>query len=175
MRLRLLSAIALLLLVATSSAEAQNRRHGLWFSGGLGYGSLSCDDCEERVGGGAGFLTLGGTVNPHWLLGVGTAGFNRDDDGVKTTVGTLDFRVRFYPSVTSGFFLTGGIGYGSIKVDIDDGPENTENGASFLLGLGYDIPIGKTVSLTPFLNGFGVKNDDADANVGQIGLAITVH
>ncbi len=162
--------------IFTSDAAAQaSRRHGLWFSGGLGYGSLGCNDCNDRVDGGAGFLTLGGTVSPHWLLGVGTAGFTRDDNGAKTTVGSLDFRVRWYPSVTGGFFLTGGIGFGAIRVEIDGFGDHTEKGGSLLLGLGYDIPIGAKVSLTPFANTFGVKNNDADANVGQIGLAITLH
>jgi hypothetical protein len=176
MRLRALSGIATLLLVlSTADLSAQVKRQGFWFSGGLGYGSVGCDDCDDRVGGGAGYLSLGGTVSPHWLLGVGTAGYTRDDDGVTYSVGTLDFRVRWYPSVTNGFFLTGGIGFGAITVDVEDGPENTEKGGALLVGLGYDIQIGRNVSLTPFANAFGVGNDETDANVAQIGLGITVH
>lgn len=175
MRLRTLTGIVALLFLATTTASAQVQRKGFWFSGGLGYGSVSCDDCDDRTGGGAGYLSLGGTVSPRWLLGVGTAGYTRDDDGVTYSVGTLDFRVRFYPSVTGGFFLTGGIGFGSIRVDVEDGPEDSESGGALLLGLGYDVQIGRNVSLTPFANAFGVGNDDTDANVLQIGLGITVH
>ena len=47
--------------------------------------------------------------------------------------------------------------------------------AAALVGLGYDFRIGTNVSLTPFVNGYAMKNDNTDANVGQIGLGLTVH
>lgn len=174
---RRLSGMALLLatLFLTSTATAQQTRQGFWFNVGLGYGSLGCEDCEDREGGFSGGFALGGTVGKHWLLGVGGSGWNKEEDNGRLSVGTLDFRARLYPSATGGFFLTGGIGFGSIRIEIDGLGDHTENGASLLLGLGYDIRIGKNVSLTPFANAFGVKNDDANANVGQIGLGVTVH
>jgi hypothetical protein len=43
-----------------------------------------------------------------------------------------------------------------------------------MLGLGYDIKIGNNVSLTPFWNGFAVRNSNSDVNVGQLGLNISV-
>lgn len=179
MRIRSLAGALALLLVVTSSLAAQGRpqtRQGFWFNASLGYGSLGCDNCNDnREGGASGGISLGGTVGKNWLLGVGAAGWNKDEDNGSLAVGTLDFRVRFYPSATGGFFLTGGIGYGAIRVEIDGFDDQTENGAALLFGLGYDIRIGKNVSLTPFGNVFGVKNDDADANVAQIGLGITVH
>lgn len=44
-----------------------------------------------------------------------------------------------------------------------------------LLGLGFDVRVGRNVSLTPFWNGFAVRSPNADANVGQLGVGITVH
>lgn len=178
MRLRMLSALTLLFLVATTSLHAQRpqTREGFWFNVGLGYGSLGCDDCnDEREGGFSGGLSLGGTVGKHWLLGAGLAGWNKDEDNGRLSVGTLDFRARFYPSASGGFFLTGGVGFGTIRLEIDGFGDTSENGGAVLLGLGYDIRVGKNVSLTPYGNIFGVKNDDADANVAQIGLGVTVH
>ena len=49
------------------------------------------------------------------------------------------------------------------------------NGAGALLGLGWDLRVGDNVSMTPFWNGFAVQNSDVDANVGQIGLSVTLH
>lgn len=177
MRVRRLSGIAVLLatLLLTSSAAAQQTRQGFWFNIGLGYGSLGCDDCDDRTGGASGGLSLGGTLGAHWLLGVGFAGWSKEEDGATLRVGTVDARLRFYPSAAGGFFLTGGLGYGQIHAEVDGFGSRTQNGGSLLLGLGYDARIGKNVSLTPFWNGFAVKTDDSDANVGQIGLGITVH
>jgi len=41
--------------------------------------------------------------------------------------------------------------------------------------VGWDIRVGRNVSLTPFWNGFAMANDIADANVGQIGIGVTIH
>lgn len=109
-----------LLLVNVSTAFAQDRhaRKGFWFNGGLGYGSLGCDNCDGREGGLSGGLALGGTLSQKFLLGVGTTGWTKSEGGATLTVGTLDARVRFYPSATGGFFLTGGLGVGSISAEL---------------------------------------------------------
>jgi hypothetical protein len=44
-----------------------------------------------------------------------------------------------------------------------------------LVGLGYDIRVGQNVSLTPYWNGFAMSSSNTDANVGQLGLGVTVH
>jgi hypothetical protein len=90
--------------------------------------------------------------------------------GESLTVGSLDGRVLLYPSLSSGFFITGGLGIGSISVDGDG-----EFGAGAVVGLGWDVRVGRMVSLTPFWNGFAVRTSSTDANVGQIGLGITLH
>lgn len=146
----------------------RNARQGFWFNGGLGFGSLGCENCYGRSNGLSGGLSLGGTLSRRVLLGVGTTGWSKAGTGL--TVGTLDARVRFYPSTTSGFFLTGGLGVGSIS-----GDGETENGVGVVLGLGMDIRVASNLSLTPFWNGFAMRSSLADANVGQLGLSITIH
>jgi hypothetical protein len=44
-----------------------------------------------------------------------------------------------------------------------------------MLGVGWDIRVGRNVSLTPFWNGFAMSNSNGDANVGQFGLGFTIH
>ena len=51
----------------------------------------------------------------------------------------------------------------------------SETGVGLVLGLGFDIRVGTNVSLTPFWNGYAVRSSDTNANVGQLGLGITVH
>lgn len=153
---------------AVAPGEPANRhlRRGFWFSGGLGYGSLGCEDCGSREGGLSGGLELGGSVSQKVLLGAGTTAWTKSEGGVDLTVGTLVALIRFYPSARGGFFLLGGLdGFGS----------DSETGAGALLGLGYDIRVGDDVSLTPFWNGFAARTDNADANVGQLGLSVTLH
>src|SRR5262249_14853744 len=121
------------------------------------------------VNGLSGGLSLGGTISPRVLLGVGTTGWARSYLGETLTVGTLDARLRFYPSVSSGVFITGGLGAGSVTF----AGEN-ELGVGAVLGLGWDVRVGRKVSLTPFWNGFAMQSSTLDANVGQIGLGVTI-
>lgn len=174
-------AVAAALAVCADAADAQrhrarntNVRDGFWFSGGLGYGSLGCDNCGSREGSVTADLSLGGTLSPRWLIGAGTSAWSKTDQGARLTVATLDARVRFYPSTTGGFFLTGGIGAGSMRGDVG-GISATETGVGTILGLGWDIRVAKNTSVTPYWNGFAMKKDDVNANVGQAGIAITLH
>lgn len=109
-------------------------------------------------------------MNSHLLLGVGTTGFAKSIDGETLTAGTLDARLRFYPSTRSGFFLNGGVGLGSLSY-----AGESETGLGVMLGLGWDIRVGANVSITPFWNGSAMQNDNLDFNFGQIGVGITVH
>jgi hypothetical protein len=104
------------------------------------------------------------------MIGVGTTGFAKSIDGETFSVGTLDARVRFYPMRESGFNLTTGLGLGSMSYAGD-----SELGVGVMLGVGWDIRVAKNVSLSPFWNGFAMRNSNVDANVGQIGIGITIH
>jgi hypothetical protein len=145
-------------------------REGFWFNAGLGIGSSGCEDCIARDSGLSGGLSLGGTLNDRVLIGVGTTGFSKSVEGGTYTVGTLDARVRFYPSHTNGFFLNGGVGLGSLSY-----AGESELGLEIMLGVGWDIRVGEKVSLTPFWNGFAMSNANVDANVGQLGIGVTIH
>ncbi len=155
--------------VGDSVRHAQSR-NGFWFSGGMGIGSLGCDDCGGRANGLSGGISLGGTLSDKWLLGIGTTGWARTVVGDVLSVGTVDARIRFYPSLTSGFFITGGLGLGSVSF-----AGESEVGAGAVFGVGWDIRVGSNVSLTPFYNGFAMRSSLVDANVGQLGLGVTIH
>ena len=170
-------AVVATLAVSAVSAQAQNAqvRDGFWFSGGLGFGTLGCDNCGSRTNGLSGGLSLGGTITPRFLLGVGSEAWTRTEQGATLTVGTLDARVRFYPSTTGGFFLTGGLGVGSVTGSLVGFGSSTETGLGMIFGLGYDVRVAKNTSITPYWNGFAMRNSNTNANVGQLGLAITLH
>jgi hypothetical protein len=150
-------------------------REGFWFNMGLGYGVLGCKNCDGTINGLTGGLVFGGTLTPRFLLGVGTTGWTKSEGGATLTVGTLDARLRFYPSATGNFFLTGGVGAGTISGEVVGFGSASETGVGIVLGLGYDLRLGQSASITPFWNGFAIQTSNADANVGQLGLGLTFH
>ena len=152
------------------SALKPQIREGFWFNVGMGYGTAGCEECFGRDSGLSGGLSLGATLGDHVLLGVGTTGFAREIDGDLFTIGTLDARVRVYPARRQGFFINGGIGVGSASYAGD-----SEFGLGIMLGVGWDLRVGRNVSLTPFWNGFAMANSNVDFNVGQIGIGVTIH
>src|ERR1051326_2876780 len=107
------------------------QRHGFWFSGGLGYGSLGCQDCSGRTGALSGNISLGGTLSPKLLLGVSTNGWTKSDSGATLTVAALTAAVRFYPSPVGGFFLTGGLGLGTVSDGVSGLCSASQTGAAF--------------------------------------------
>ena len=157
--------------IRTTGAHAER----LWFNGGLGIGSAGCDGCDGRESALTLTLSAGGTLSPKVGLGAGLNGWSKSDGGATITVGTLLAVIRFYPSASGGFFLQGGLGLGSVRVELTGFGSDTETGTGALLGLGYDIRVGNNVSLTPFWNGFATHTTNTDFNVGQVGLSVTVH
>jgi hypothetical protein len=156
------------------SGQYEPRHSGFWFSAGLGYGSLGCQNCGSREGGASGNLSLGGTLSEKVLLGVSSNGWFKSENGSTLSVNALTAAIRFYPSATGGFFLIGGLGVGTVSANVSGLGSGSETGFGALLGLGYDIHMGAKVSLTPYWNGFAMNSSNSDANVGQIGLGITV-
>lgn len=152
-------------------AQRPHTRQGFWFNIGLGYASLGCQACGSREGGPTGSLALGGTLSQKVVIGAGTTGWAKSSGDPDLVVGTLTALIRFYPSATGGFFILGGLGVGIIAADITD----VEKGVGALVGFGYDVRVGNNVSITPFWNGFAVNTTNADANVGQLGIGVTLH
>lgn len=167
------------LMVSTAPLPAQHEQvregQGLWFNGGLGYGSLGCDLCTDREGASSFQFGLGGTVSQKVMIGALSNVWLKNTGGTEISVSTLVAGIRFYPSKTSGFYLTGGLGIGTIEVDREGPGSNTESGAGAVLGAGWDLRVGHSTSLTPSFTLFGMDNGDADANVTQFGLSVTIH
>lgn len=189
---RVLCSISVCLLVTASAARAQyaQRRDGFWLGFGLGYGTgdVTCDNCGEgpREGGVTAFLKLGGSPSRNVLIGGAINGWSRERGGTTETMGNVTASVYFYPSAASGLFLTGGLGFSNYWVDTS--PEVRGTGWGFTGGIGYDIRVGRNVSLTPVVNFlFGGVGDlelsgaggtfatGWEQNVIDFGLGVTFH
>jgi len=150
--LALLNAIAVTLF-PTTALGAQGHpqtRDGFWINVGLGVGSLGCDDCTNRTSGLSGQISLGGTINPRFLLGASSNGWTKSEDGVTLTMGRLVAIARFYPSATGGLYLNGGLGIARLDLGVSNFGSDGVTGTSAILGVGYDARIRKNVSLSPY-------------------------
>jgi hypothetical protein len=172
------------------TAQRPQTRQGFWIAFGFGYGSanLSCDAAAcsgGSDGGGTGHIRLGGTLNDQLLLGGDVTAWTKEENGITASIGNVSFIAQYYPMVQSGLFVKGGAGFSTIFFE---GGGNNTSGESFGLsaGGGYDIPVGRNISITPiadFLFG-GSRDLQADgatqtagvsATMISIGLGVTFH
>jgi hypothetical protein len=178
-------------------------RRGFWLRFGMGHGSKavwcpmpgSCDVGDghldagpKRVGGASGYVAAGGAVSTRLMLGAELLGWSGRQVGgqLDGRIGAFLATVQYYPIVRSGFFLKGGAGVAFYSADLGFlvEPETYRHFAQSA-GLGYDIPIGSKVSLTPAI---GVMRSSPTRVTTQLGalaparhnlvdatLAITIH
>lgn len=178
--LRVTGFCALLTAVLATSAFAQQAqtRQGLWLGGGMGYGSmgLSCDGCGDldREGGLSGYAKVGGTLRPNILLGVELNGWTKSEGTATVTMGNMSGAAYWYPMATQGLFLKAGAGYSTLRVE-DDFGDASDSGFGFLGGVGYDVRVGRNLSITPVANWFRGGFDGGSANVLQFGVGVTSH
>ena len=171
---------ALLVAVLATSASAQQAqtRQGFWIGGGMGYGSmgLHCTGCDgvDREGGLSGYLKLGGTLRENILLGVETNGWRKSEGGATVTMGNLSGAAYWYPMATNGLFIKGGVGYSILSVE-DSFGQADDSGFGLLGGVGYDLRVGRNLSITPVANWFRGGFDGGSADVLQIGVGVTSH
>lgn len=187
---RMVTIVAALTMIGAGWAAAQRpqTRQGFWIAFGLGFGSadLTCDGCAfDRETGGAAHIRLGGTVSPRLLLGGDVTGWTKVVDGVTNTAGNVSFIAQYYPSATGGLFLKGGAGFSTIQF-IDGGEQARGDSYGLSAGVGYDIRVGRNVSITPLadllLGGSrDIRYQGATVSPGlgfnaiNLGLGVTFH
>jgi hypothetical protein len=164
------SAFLAVLLAGTASAQQAQTRQGFWIGGGLGFGSLGCEGCTDRTGAPSGYLKLGGTLRENILLGVETNGWTKSEAGARLTMGNISGAIYWYPMTTNGMFVKAGAGYSVL----DSGLAST-SGFGLLGGVGYDVRVGRNLSVTPVANWFRGSFSGGSANVLQLGLGVTSH
>jgi hypothetical protein len=171
-------ALLAVLLATTATAQQAQTRQGFWIGGGMGYGSmgLSCDGCAGvgREGGLSGYIKLGGTLRQNILLGVESNGWRKSEGGATVTMGNLSAATYWYPMVTNGLFIKGGVGYSVLKVD-DGVTSADDSGLGILAGLGYDVRVSRNLSITPVANWFRGGFEGGSADVLQLGVGISSH
>lgn len=169
-----LAALSLLIALAVP-ADAQSNpqtREGFWISFGFGYGSLSCENCDERESGTSVYLRMGGTMSQRLLIG-GEANFwSKSVDNATLSVGNIGPVLYFYPSPMGGLFLKGGIGMAQIELQLG-ALDGTDTGVGVTLGVGYDARVGRGFALTPYFDLLSSNFDGGSLNTVAFGLGFT--
>lgn len=176
-RLSLVIALALGCIVPAAAQRPQTRE-GFWISGGPAFGSLdlACEGCEtDRESGLTLLLAMGGTPARGLLIGGEIEGWGKEIAGVDITVGHLSGVVYWYPRPTAGFFLKGGAGVAVYSADAGPLGDVEDSGIGLHAGAGYDLRVGRNLSLTPAAGIFWGDFEGGDANVLHVGLAVTGH
>jgi opacity protein-like surface antigen len=159
-----LAAASLLVLSATASAQSNvQTRDGFTISFGLGAGSaaLTCPGCGStpRETGASGYLRLGGAISPSLVLSAETNGWSKTIQGVDTRMGSLMGVAQWYPSVSNGFYVAGGVGLSAYS-EQDPSTKADAVGLGYQFGTGYDFRMSHNFSLTPYVNFVGMANSD---------------
>ncbi|HEV7990423.1 MAG TPA: autotransporter domain-containing protein [Gemmatimonadaceae bacterium] len=209
-----LFALVAFVTLSVSPVLAQSRasaHDGPTVSMGLGVGAGAAGipvDCLDVATGGcpgaefsrrnapAGYVRIGGAIAPRLVLaGEMNAWSRREHTPVseRLTVATLNAVLQWYPRTSSGFFLSGGLGYGRWQWNTDfvlntpgggqihQSVELHTNGLGYQAGLGYDVRLAHGFSLTPYATVFGGANGNGEetasigSNVLQGGIGLTWH
>jgi Outer membrane protein beta-barrel domain len=173
-----LTVVALGLTASPVAAQHAQTREGFWAGVGMGWGSfgLSCDACDglERTGSYSGYVKLGGTLRSNLLLGAEVNGWTKSEEGATIEFGNASAAAYWYPTLESGMFVKGGLGYSRMAAD-NGGDGASDGGFGLLAGVGFDMRVGGNTSLTPVLNYFRGSFEGGSADVFQIGLGVTFH
>ncbi len=170
-------AVVLCCLAATADAQA-SRRQGFYFSMGLGGGAdLSVSDAT--AGGFAGYLRAAGTPSPKFVVGGEVKWLVREQlSSVWLTRGTGTANLLFYPSPTLDLFINGGLGVSWVALYSTAGGAVTDEwntGFGSTIGVGYDIPITDSFSITPNLDFLYQLDSDTNGYVLMLTVGATFY
>jgi hypothetical protein len=141
-------------------------RHGFYIGLGLAGAQVQAECAGCGSADPASFfgthIKLGGTLSPKFRLGAdifgvqSTKGFFSDLYGstgdITEGAGHAMLALTFYPSASGNLWLQGGIGGVAYYANVDNDQMYVARGSGVMLGLGYDLRVGKNGSITPYLN-----------------------
>lgn len=155
-------------------------REGFWFGGGLGGGSTTGEDSGNEAGP-ALYFRAGGSLSRDFLMGGDLLGWYWSSGDEELLRSSLSLTAVFYPLPRGNLLLRGSAGFahaetsrpssiggGILEIDKQDG-------FSMALGVGYDIRLGESVSLTPNVDLVGYNFGGFDTGLALLTLGITWH
>ncbi|MCG8469474.1 MAG: hypothetical protein MJB57_14920 [Gemmatimonadetes bacterium] len=170
--------LAAAMAVGTAADASAQTREGQFISFGLGGGfdQISCEVCSGTPKSGlAGFVRFGGTVSDRLLLAAEFDAWTKGEEGVRQILGSLTAVALLYADPEARVHVKLGAGAVGYRAS-EDGDDLTALTPGVIAGLGYDYPIGETLSLSPFANlvvaPFATLKADGDPAVSGATLAM---
>ena len=173
--------VALLLGAVTAPLMAQDiraissgpQRAGFWWGLGLGGGraDVKCDGCPNVDPETFPMLhvSLGGTLSPSLTLGVQFGGGQKSGafqnfSSTDVAVGDANVSLYWYPMSSGNLWLQGGLT--GVFFEAKNGSSKLSSiGGGLTAGVGYDLRMGRNMSITPSLRGaWGGKGKLKDQN-----------
>lgn len=146
-----------------SDVQAQDRR-GFWLGFGVSAGSGSCTQINPRVDppvrrcsearklGPSGYVSVGGTMSQQVILGVELNGWMSSNPDTVRQYGVISAIVQAFPSRNLPLYVKGGLGVGRYAEDTEGESLLSAAGFSYLIGAGMEIPLRRSMALTPFVH-----------------------
>ena len=129
--------------------------HGFFIGFNLGAGTADVSasgESSDREWGGAADFRLGGAVKDNLLVGGEFTAWGKDENSTNVSLSTALFAVTYYPG-NEGFFLRGGMGFGtsSFEEDLSNGytRSKSETGFAMAAAAGYEWRLTRKFALGP--------------------------
>jgi hypothetical protein len=186
MRLVVLAAALVIALPALGQAPSDRPRFGAYIDASVAYGSygLNPSGCTApscppgtNAQGFAWGVSLGGTFNPTWRLGIQMNNYTTDFSAAyHAAITFFTLAGTWYPSENASLWIRANIGLASVHLPAAGG--TTFAGG---VGIGYDLfPVGTEVSVTPWVDymtqitsvPLGPGNGSVRAQLFEVGVAL---
>jgi hypothetical protein len=159
-------------------------RQGFYIGLGLAVASVSadCADCGDADAASmfGSHIKLGGTLSRSVRLGADLFGVYSEDgifgdlsgsgDEATENAGHVMLAVTVYPSAAGNFWFQAGLGSVVYLADVEGDQKYTGRGFGGMLGVGYDLRVGRNGSLSPYVSLVSSTNgklyDEAGDEVG---------
>jgi len=126
---------------------------------------------------------MGGTLSQSLLVGLEVDGWIKTINNDPFRLGGINALLQWYPASSMGLFVKGGVGLAYARGDLRF-PTSVfvdDTGLGYLVGLGYDFPVGSGLSVTPVASFYGGNVGDIQNaqgvkfNVFQFMVALTMN
>lgn len=178
--------LAVAVVVPAVANAQQPVRQGIWgaVAGGYGTAKLGCSNCGDiaREGSFSGSLVVGGTLSSSLLFGLEVDGWVKTINNDPLRLGGLNAILQWYPAASLGLFIKGGVGLAYARGDLQY-PTSVfvdDSGLGYLLGLGFDFPVGSGLAISPVASFYGGNIGDVqnaqgvEFTVFQLMVALTL-
>jgi hypothetical protein len=177
---RVLYPIPALLLIATVLQAQSARRIPGYRVGVAAAGAsagLSCGDCADTKArfGPSASVSIGRTLSPKLGFGLEVSGWWKGVNDAVDHQGYLLATGMYFPGRT-GVFVTGSVGLARFASVVGRGDDRTSTlAAAGRLGVGYDLPLGREVSVAPFASYFRSIPAGLKINGNPTGTKLSQH